>query len=273
MPKLTREDLFCNAIQTFLEDLTVETNHNEETKYNILRYDLNCLTQNKNKCIQEYELTVPSTIITAYWDRTTSEDGNEETFIDSEPIYANQNTPLLCDFIESFHTYFDPYRLIIGKTTVFGRTSLSYMSIIDLPRIQNIPICDKTLTLKVVYHKSHTPFPRPLTPMEEKDREIQFLETKLKRKINRNKSLSEIIETKSNRAEFNYKRMQKHLRMVYTERGKIENCPVCYEDISSDKLIIPNCFHYICESCVMKCDNCPICRDKYDEYIEFEDDD
>ena len=266
MPKLTRDDLFRNAMETFLSDITVVSNPNEETKYNILSYELNYVTSNKNKCVQEYELTIPSSIISAYFDRTVSSDDGEETWIDSEPIYCTQETPLLCDFIDSFHDYFDEYHLSIDRTPV------SYMSIINLPRIRNIPICDEILRLKVVYHKSHTPFPRPLTPMEEKDREIQFLETKLKRKINRNKSLSEIIETNSTRAEFNYKRMQKKIRAIYTESGKIESCPVCYDDISSDKLIIPSCFHYICESCVMKCDKCPICRDKYDDYIEYKDD-
>ena len=40
MPKLTREELFLNALKGFLEDITVYTNPNEETKYNILAYNL-----------------------------------------------------------------------------------------------------------------------------------------------------------------------------------------------------------------------------------------
>ena len=264
MPKLTREDLFCNAIDVFLSDITILSGENEVTKYSISRYALKSVTSNKNKCIQEYELTIPSSIISAYFDRTVSNDGDEETWINSEPIYCTQETPLLCDFIESFHAYFDRYKLFDGRIPV------SYMSIFGLPRIRNIPMCDQILQVKVVYYKSHTPFPRPITPMEEKDREINFLEKKLKRNINRANTLGRLLDKNYDRAEHNYKRMQKKFRMMYTESGKIENCPVCYEDISADKLIIPNCFHYICESCVMKCDNCPLCRDEYDKYIEQE---
>jgi hypothetical protein len=264
MPKLTRDDLFRNAIEMFLSDVTVTSIPNEETKYNISTYELISVTSNKNKCIQEYELTIPSSIISAYFDRTVSSDDGEETWIDSEPIYCTQETPLLCDFIDSFHEYFDKYHLSIDRTPV------SYMSIINLPRIRNIPICDEILRLKVVYHKSHTPFPRPLTLLEEKDREIEFLETKLRRKTNRANTLEKLLDKNYERAEHNYKRMQKKFRAIYTESGKLENCPVCYEEITPDKLIIPNCFHYICEVCVMKCDICPLCRDKYDEYIEYE---
>ena len=266
MPKLTRDDLFRNAIEVFLSDVTVIYNLNEETKYNISTYDLNSVTSNKNKCIQEYELTIPSSIISAYFDRTVSSDDGEETWIDSEPLYCTQETPLLCDFIESFHNYFDKYKLFDGIIPV------SYMSIMSLPRLRSIPMCDQTLHLKVVYHKSHTPFPRPLTVIEEKDREIKFLETKLRRKTNRVNSLEHLLDKNYERAEHNYKRMQKKFRAMYIESGKLENCPVCYEEIAPDKLIIPNCFHYICEVCVMKCDNCPLCRDKYDEYIEYKDD-
>ena len=114
MPKLTRDDLFHNAIDMFLSDVTVITNQNEATKYNISTYELNSVTSNKNKCIQEYELTIPSSIISAYFDRTVSSEDGEETWIDSEPIYCTQETPLLSDFIDSFHEYFDKYNLFDG---------------------------------------------------------------------------------------------------------------------------------------------------------------
>jgi hypothetical protein len=264
MPKLTRDDLFRNAMETFLSDITVVSNPNEETKYSIFKYELNGITSNKNKCVQEYELNIPSSIISAYFDRTARTGEGEEEWLDSVPIYCTQDTPLLHDFINSFHEYFDSYRLYIDRTPV------SYMSIVGLPRTRDIPLCDKPLCIKVLYHKSHTPFPRPLTPLEEKDREIKFLETKLRRKNNHTTHLRTIIDTKYDRAEHNYKRMQQKFRAIYTESGKLENCPVCYEEISPDKLIIPNCFHYICDVCVMKCDKCPLCRDKYDDYIEYE---
>ena len=47
-----------------------------------------------------------------------------------------------------------------------------------------------------------------------------------------------------------------------------QECPVCYDIINPSKLIIPGCLHAICIDCVVKCDACPLCRDKYDHYIE-----
>ena len=264
MPKLTREELFSKSLKEFLEDITVYTSPYEQTKYSILHYTLKCVTKNKNKRTHEYELTIPSSIICAYSDRTTREGDGEELWLDSEPIYGEQSAPILCDFNDSFNKYFEPYWLMTDSVP------MSYVSIIDLPRIQNIQVCDIILKIEVVYHKSHTPFPRPLTIIEEKNREIKYLEYKLRRKDNRNRCLAERIEINYDRAEYNYKRMQHKFRSMYTETGKLEPCPVCYDDISPDKLIIPNCFHYICEGCVMKCNKCPLCRDDYDEYIEEE---
>ena len=183
MPKQTREDLFRNALQDFLCDLTVKKRNinegNTEEKYSIHNYKLNCLTTNKNKSTQEYELNIPSSVITAYWDRTETENG-EEIWLNSEPIYGNQETPLLYEFIESFESYFQPYKLTVGGNRLIP---VSYMSLINLPRIQTNRICDTNLKIKVVYYKTHTPFPRPLTILEEKDREIRFLEAKLQRKM------------------------------------------------------------------------------------------
>lgn len=52
--------------------------------------------------------------------------------------------------------------------------------------------------------------------------------------------------------------------------NEFQQCPVCYETIEPDALIVPNCTHMICDTCVRKCDNCPLCRDKYDEFIEID---
>jgi len=176
MPKLTREELFSNAFKDFLNDFTtINETTNTEINYNILTYELTCLTKNKSKCVHDYVLKIPSSRICAYWDKTTSKDG-AEIWLDSEPIYCPQETPQLCDFIESFQRYFESYRLLICTTYV------SYVKIVDLPNIKSIPMCNKNINLRVVYHKSHTPFPRPLTLIEEKDREIQFLQKKTKQK-------------------------------------------------------------------------------------------
>jgi len=81
-------------------------------------------------------------------------------------------------------------------------------------------------------------------------------------------TLRNILNRERKRAEHNYKRMQQMLRKQYADTDTHIECPVCYDEICPDKLIIPNCCHSICLTCVSKCDSCPLCRDVYDPYIE-----
>jgi Holliday junction resolvase-like predicted endonuclease len=60
-------------------------------------------------------------------------------------------------------------------------------------------------------------------------------------------------------------RMVHTIRKYYAECDEKDNCPVCFEQIESDKLYVPACCHYLCESCanhIAELNNkCPICRD------------
>ena len=51
--------------------------------------------------------------------------------------------------------------------------------------------------------------------------------------------------------------------MILGHSSSKEDCPVCYECIESNELIVPKCCHYICGKCYDRCDNCPICRVEY----------
>jgi hypothetical protein len=43
------------------------------------------------------------------------------------------------------------------------------------------------------------------------------------------------------------------------------SCCICYEQITLDNIVIPKCHvnHYICSSCVLRINKCPLCKDKY----------
>ena len=55
------------------------------------------------------------------------------------------------------------------------------------------------------------------------------------------------------------------LRDAYKLLPNKEECPVCYEEITNEKLEIPRCSHYICNECHKRCDSCPVCRIAYRE--------
>lgn len=260
MPKFTRDELFQQAIAEYLLCFDVILDVGEIQQYGIQTYTLTNKTQNKTKFEHDYDLIIPKEIIIAHRDITVERDDNEVAWIDSEPIYGEHELPTPAEFIKSFDDYFAPYKLYVSHTLI------SYV------RIQQthttLSRTNLTFHIKVVYFKSHSPFPRPLTELEEKEQEIKFLKAKVEAKTKKIITFRSILERERARSLYNYKRMQAKFRSMYATCYKFEDCPVCYEIITPDKLIIPNCFHYICESCVVKCESCPLCRDEYDRYIE-----
>jgi len=262
MPKMTRDDLFKRALADFLDEFNVSTNDGVIRQYSIQTYTLTNSTKNKTQVVHDYTLTIPKEIIIAYRDITHSRDADEEMWEDSEPIYTQHEVPLLNDFVKSFNTHFDPYRLYVQNVL------MSYIRVSHNTR--NLPISSAPINIQVIYHKAHTPYPRPLTELEEKDNEIQYLSGKNLSNTKKIKTLRNILSNERIKAEHNYKRMQRMLRKQYAESNIRTDCPVCLEEICPDKLIIPGCCHSICVTCVVNCVTCPLCREEYDAYIENE---
>lgn len=275
MPKQTREELFSNALASFLGDFEVTDGINNR-RCIITKYDLTGKTVNKSCCIQNYELKIPNKIVLGYQDIYTVNPETDDIWEDSQPIYGFQDVPTIQQFIESFNTYFNRFRLYINHRLV----SHIYISNI----LKDTSIDNEILNLKVVYHKTHTPFPRPLTELEEKNKEIDRLTdlvdeyednmddltanfSIVQKKLNK---LKKENDKNTERNAINYKRTQKVWREMYIKLNEFQPCPVCYETIEPDALIVPNCTHMICDTCVRKCDKCPLCRDNYDEFIEFD---
>lgn len=259
MPKSTRDELFNKAMAGFMASFDVELENREIQQYGIQTYTLTNKTINKTKYEHDYELVVPKDIAIGYRDIPSDvmlENGLNYT----EPIYAVQDVPNMYQFVTAFNLYFKPHQLY------FHRALISYIQITNV--MTDVDICDSVIHIKVIYHKSHCPFPRPLTLIEEKENEIRFLQSKVEAKTRKLTALRAILHIERDRAKYNYKRMQTRFRAMYAAEPKLEDCPVCYDEIVPEMLIIPNCFHYICEKCVVKCDSCPMCRDEYDDYIE-----
>ena len=72
-----------------------------------------------------------------------------------------------------------------------------------------------------------------------------------------------------NRAE-TVKKQQAFIRKLYAETNREEDCPVCYETITSENLYVSDCCHVYCMSCAQGCykanGKCAICRTNLGEH-------
>jgi hypothetical protein len=267
MPKLTRDELLKKALNRFMLDFDVTMGTDidgldETINYCIKDYEIHSMTENKTRFIQNYELTIPEEIIIGYQE-ITNIDNDEETLWEEnerEPIYGEHSVPTLKQFCDVFNEHFRPYRLYEG------RKLLSHIGLMNIPTDNKVS--GVVINIQIIYHKSHTPFPRPLTELETYKNENDMLYTKISAKNKRITALRKQLEQDAERANINYNRLQTHFRTLYGDSNTIEECPVCYDIIVPDKLIVPGCLHKICIDCVIKCESCPLCRDKYDQYIE-----
>jgi hypothetical protein len=114
----------------------------------------------------------------------------------------------------------------------------------------------------VKYNNNHLlPFPVPnkcLTAQEKVlIRGFEIMEEKYNMGRNREKKLKQKV---SNMKEMALRANQK-ICELYKTSDKKEECPVCYEQIASEKLVVTECCHYICSDCSSKWSKgCPICR-------------
>ena len=66
------------------------------------------------------------------------------------------------------------------------------------------------------------------------------------------------------------KKQQAFIRKLYAETTREEDCPICYETITSEKLYVSDCCHVYCMSCAQGCykanKKCAICRSNLGEH-------
>jgi hypothetical protein len=278
MTKLTREQLFYEAFGMFMEN-------NMSNIY----YEITANTTNKQNKIQNYMITLPHSVAIGVHDQTV--DGIRQ----ENNLYNDQWIPSSDHMTEEFHNYFDQYSLHAAPETGIR---LSYMLIRPYNAASgegegeeeeeegDQPICKYKIT--IVYYKTHKPFP-VANPKSSLGTELNSEIVELKSIIRmmdetiynyhqriyrvrdvlhdervRRKQISENLHTTIYN---NHSRMEKHIRGMFDSLKIEQDCPVCYEQITSETLVVPSCCHYICNACIPKCPSCPICRETYNNYV------
>lgn len=272
MTKITREKMLYAAIDQFMESINFYDIDNGWLCGNIT-HTLERKTQNKQTNQQMYTLKLPQQFIIGYQDVV------EHGISREEPIYNEQKIPNVRDFTASFHAYFQNCYLTT-RTNKGIEYNLSYMDVIPEPRNAELTA---EYTLMCVYYKSHKPYPMPPCEMDHaqiprlKDT-IRMLEETEFAQRSRIQTLRERIgeERIRRRKEVrrlntkcadNHMHMQNHIKKMYAEKAKFDDCPVCYEEMKPAELVVPACCHYICTNCIVKCYSCPLCRQDYDSYL------
>jgi hypothetical protein len=263
MSRLTRDQQFKNDFDNFMKSFC-DTYYPETDNWLLMNNTLN-----KNKSNQLYTLEIPKKKILLY---------SIDSYVDSngvrqpkEKVEVDQEIP----DIEHFKNYFNGYYSVYVLKT--ERKLLSYVCIADIS-IEEFML---KANIIVCYYKNYLPYPSNYQTLE-------YFKQQNKHLIDENYKLNELLvhsrrvieyrrdsNTKlrillgRERQNFNDKlheiinKMQLKIRDIYSKDDNKEDCPVCYEKINGQELMVPGCCHYICQNCHSKCENCPICREKY----------
>jgi hypothetical protein len=75
----------------------------------------------------------------------------------------------------------------------------------------------------------------------------------------------EIVKTHNKMLETKNSRMKQFIRQLYETQKEWKPCPVCYEEILPEKLVLYDCCHIVCATCDTTCRErnhmtCPECR-------------
>ena len=266
MPKLTRDQQFNRCFEEFMDN-TRDVFYPE-----LKEWSLQDLTKNKSTSLHQYQLKIPKKCviytIDSYTDPIT---GIRQP---GAVVQGDQEIPEISDFSNKFHTYFDKFILMTN-----GGAVVSYTTLFSAVKTGDGEI---DAIIKVCYFKSHLPYPsKKKTDEQIRDRCI-FLEgentilneTIYDLNLTKSSQTKKIIQLKKRIVESNVEsilktrdiidKMERKIKEYYKELNRKDDCPVCYECIKSENLVTPGCCHYICGDCYDRCDNCPICRDKYD---------
>ena len=261
MPRLTRDQQFQESFTDFMEGVTA-------LYYQDLKeWSLECETANKTASTHEYAFKIPQKVVEYSIDAHVDPLGQAHP---PETVYGDQQVPSIPDFLTHFHSYFDAYIL------KHFDSMLSYTSIIQVNNNDGF-----TGKIVVCYYKSHLPYPSKKKTFDQLQQRCAHLEQENKHLAETVGDFSEMTsvqhrELKKLRRRVNkihldsvlklretIHKMQAKIRGYYEKSNKPEDCPVCYECIPSDKLMVPGCCHYICSGCHDRCDACPICREEY----------
>lgn len=275
----TRDDKFRLAFDSFVKNTI-----------GIEEYSLENLTKNKIENTHIYSFTIPSQVkIIGYIDRNGLNENNEENV---KPI-EYQYIPIEENLRDQVMEVFGPHEFT--KTYMsygISRPYVTRLSYVDIDRCHLNEDNGITGKLIVIYYKSHIPYELQEDPKEFEKKYLNLLNRFNKLDGQNTELLDNVDELNdelciSKRQTRNFKKrlfkeenlhikyeksLKNKLRDTYATLKDTEDCPVCYDPLDGDTLIIPSCAHYICKSCYERCNMCPICRDEYleNEYLENE---
>jgi len=174
-------------------------------------------------------------------------------------IKVNQHN--IDGFKEHFNNYFGDYEQIDENGV-----SQANVQLYESNEINGDVIRHKIL---VTYSNSYLlPFPIPhqclslyevillkeINKLTERCDKYKFRENKLKKKIINMREIGQI----------NSERAAQTINRLYSNIDTNAECPVCYEEIKKDKLVVPACCHFICSDCSERWNNgCPMCRGEF----------
>ena len=284
MPKLTRDLQFQKCFTVFF-DYLVENFYPDLKEFTIVSN-----TVNKSCCNHSYTLTFPRKVILYTIDVFTVDENGIVT--PPGPVMQEQQVPKIRHFKTHFHDYFKPHMLksnnnVLSFTDIrdywyengTDRITSEELSLGVLPN--QLLYFDLKFKIDVVYHKTHIPYPVPLSTKEQFEHRCKQLESRNTELCINLKSVTEMYQEKSElydvlrrrmridrrnteeRYRIMFEKMQKKFREMYSQCDTTDDCPVCYEAIESAKLKVPGCCHTICTDCAGRCTNCPICRETY----------
>jgi len=208
------------------------------------------------------------------------------TFVLYNPYILIEFTDDEYYFRQKFTNIFRPHEL---STTYISDNNendfyvhrLSYVDIVEYKMNENNGNIEGKICVK--YHKLHIPYKVIEDPtfFEQKylhllksydhiytlndhlTNNIDELKDELDETLNEIRNLNKRFIWRQKKYKLYEKNLQNKLRDFYSQLSDKEDCPVCYEKLETEHLVIPHCAHFICDSCSHRCDTCPICREKY----------
>ena len=260
--QLTRHDKFHHAISEYVDAYSKNLCQLDDNYPGIEKWELENHTSSPNSSLHVYSLNIPTKYVAYTIDVRHQVDG---IWYEPGPIYK-KNKWIFNTISEDFDKHFNPSVQYDVFSNVKAVTSMVEIKLVNDMAIGKI---------HVQYHNKYPlPYPVPKKFMSLKEQHMKLIKDNdnLSEEVRELEDLyDELLDEnmymrKRNKRLF-YKckndnsRMQKKIRELYITMNVLSDCPVCWEPIPGEKLIVPGCCHYICEGCNDKCKSCPLCRE------------
>lgn len=277
---ITRDTKFKLAFDSFIKDVIGASD-----------YGLENLTKNKSGSRHIYHFSIPEqTVVIGFIDRngithTGNDVANMHISTDHEQIMS-EYIPEKESFEKQFADTFDPYKdeeLIPSMTP----RQPPYKHARSYVGIDKCEVNDENGVLEgkiyVVYYKKHIPyyvdqddgvyekkysvllcrFNHIRNKLDNAYNDIDELQDDLVYNERQLRKVKRLLNREAHNHNLSENNLINKLRDAYNISDIKQECPICYDTIENEKLIIPRCAHYICDSCHPRCDECPICRMSY----------